>query len=114
MQPNLVGISLHHVLPETITAVVALLIMMIDAVSRNIERRVAGAIALVGLAGAGAAVVSLWSRDGETSYGGMIITDHFRLAFALVFLVVTFLTVLISLRWVKEENLPAGEYFALL
>src|SRR5215216_4690149 len=114
MQPNNTGISLHHVLPETITAVVALVIMMIDAISRNIERRVAGAAALLGLAGAGVAVFSLWNHDGETSYGGMIITDHFRLIFALIFLIVTFLTVLISLRWVKDENLPIGEYFALL
>src|SRR5215210_1596356 len=109
MQPNNIGISLHHVLPETITAVVAVIIMMIDAISRKIERRVAGAVSLLGLAAAAAAVINLWSRDGETSYGGMIITDHFRLAFALVFLVVTFLTVLISLRWVTEENLPVGE-----
>jgi hypothetical protein len=72
MQPNNIGISLHHVLPETITAVVALVIMMVDAISRNIERRIAGAISLLGLAGAGAAVISLWNHDGETSYGGMI------------------------------------------
>src|SRR5215210_3519296 len=114
MQPNNIGISLHHVLPETITAVVAVVIMMIDAISRSIERRVAGAVSLVGLAAAAAAVVSLWNREGETSYGGMIITDHFRLIFAIVFLIVTFLTVLISMRWVKEEELPVGEYFALL
>ncbi|MFP5263424.1 MAG: NADH-quinone oxidoreductase subunit N [Blastocatellia bacterium] len=114
MQPNNIGISLHHVLPETITAVVAVLIMMMDAASRSIERRVAGAVSLAGLAGAAAAAISLWGRDGETSYGGMIITDHFRLVFALVFLIVTFLTVLISLRWVKDEDLPVGEYFALL
>src|SRR6185369_8999405 len=51
---------------------------------------------------------------GETSFKGMIITDDFRLVFAFVFLIVTFLTVLISLRWVKDEGLPVGEYFALL
>jgi NADH-quinone oxidoreductase subunit N len=28
--------------------------------------------------------------------------------------VVTFLTVLISLRWIEDEQLPTGEYFALL
>ena len=114
MQPNDIGINLHAVLPETITAVVAFVIMMVDAISRNIERRIAGAISLVGLLGAGAATVSLWRHDGETSYGGMIVTDHFRLIFAAIFLAVTFLTVLISLRWVKEEELPVGEYFALL
>jgi NADH-quinone oxidoreductase subunit N len=114
MQPNDLGINLQAVLPETITAVVAFIIMMIDAISHNIERRIAGAISLIGLVAAGVAAAMLWKHDGEVSYGGMIITDHFRLIFAFVFLIVTFLTILISLRWVKEEELPVGEYFALL
>src|SRR5256714_12844130 len=119
MQPNDLGINLHAVLPETIIAVVAFIIMMVDAISRNIERRIAGAISLIGLIAAGVAVATLWKHDGEASYGvagqpGMIITDHFRLVFAFVFLIVAFLTVLISLRWVKDEELPVGEYFALL
>jgi NADH-quinone oxidoreductase subunit N len=109
-----VGINLHAILPEMITAVVAILIMVFDAISRQIERRVAGALSLAGLAAAAAAVVSLWNHDGETSYGGMIINDHFRLMFAMIFLIVTFLTVLISLRWIKDEELPVGEYFTLL
>src|ERR1044071_5351629 len=114
MQPNSLGINLHAILPETITATVAVLIMMVDAISRKIERRIAGAISLLGLVGAAIATVTLWNHNGETSYGGMIITDHFRLIFAFVFLIVTFLTVLISMRWVKDEGLPIGEYFALL
>src|ERR1044072_6594396 len=114
MQPNDIGINLQAVLPEMITSAVAVIIMMIDAISRHIERRVAGVLSLLGLAGAAVAVASLWNHNGETSYGGMIITDHFRLIFAFVFLIVTFLTVLISMRWVKDEGLPVGEYFALL
>ena len=109
-----IGINYHAILPETITALVAVLIMMIDAFSRKIERRFAGALSLVGLIAAGAAVVSLWGSDGQTSFRGMIITDDFRLFFALIFLIVTVLTVLISLRWVQDESLPTGEYFALL
>lgn len=109
-----IGINYHAILPETITASVAVLIMMIDALARKIERRVAGAVSLLGLIGAAVAVVSLWGRNGETSFRGMIITDDFRLFFAMIFLVVTFLTVLISLRWVEDEALPTGEYFALL
>ena len=107
-------INYHAILPETITASVAVLIMMIDAMARKIERRVAGAVSLLGLIAAGVAVVSLWGRNGETSFKGMIITDDFRLFFAMIFLVVSFLTVLISLRWVEDEVLPTGEYFALL
>jgi NADH-quinone oxidoreductase subunit N len=88
--------------------------MMIDALAQKLERRVAGIVSLLGLIGAAFAVASLWGGDGETSFKGMIITDNFRLSFAMIFLVVTFLTVLISLRWVDDESLPAGEYFALL
>lgn len=109
-----VGINFHAILPEIITAVVAILIMVFDAISRKIESRFAGVLSLAGLAAAALAVVSLWNHDGETSYGGMIINDHFRLMFAMIFLIVTFLTVLISLRWIKDEELPVGEYFALL
>lgn len=109
-----IGINYHAILPETITASVAVLIMVIDALARNIERRVAGVISLLGIAGAAGAVVSLWGRNVETSFKGMIITDDFRLFFAMIFLVVTFLTVLISLRWIEDEALPVGEYFALL
>src|SRR5690349_16724365 len=114
IQPNDIGINLQAVLPETILAVAAFIIMTVDAISRKIERRIAGAISLVGLIAAGVAAATLWNHNGETSYGGMIITDHFRLVFAFIFLIVTILTVLISLRWVQEEELPVGEYFALL
>ena len=38
------GINYHAILPETITASVAVLIMMIDALARKIERRVAGGL----------------------------------------------------------------------
>src|SRR5712692_4034465 len=109
-----IGINYHAILPETITASVAVLIMMIDAVARKIERRVAGVVCLLGTLAAAGAVLSLWGRNGETSFRGMIITDDFRTFFAMIFLVVTFLTVLISLRWLEDEALPTGEYFALL
>lgn len=97
-----------------ILSVVAIVIMMIDAFAKRIERKIAGAISLVGLLGAGAALISLWGKGGETSYAGMIITDEFRLFFSLIFILVAILILFISLRWVEEENLPKGEYFALL
>jgi NADH-quinone oxidoreductase subunit N len=108
------GISFRAVLPETITASVAVIIMMVDAIYRRIERRVAGVLSLLGLIGAALAVFGLWGRESEEAYAGMIVTDPLRLFFAGIFLLVAFLIVLISLRWVEEEDLPTGEYFALL
>jgi NADH-quinone oxidoreductase subunit N len=88
--------------------------MLFDAISRKIERRLAGAVSLIGLLAAAAAIISLFGLPVETSFRGMIIVDDFRLFFSLIFIITTILTVLISLRWVKDEDLPTGEYFSLL
>lgn len=108
------AISYHAVLPEMIMAGAALLIMILDAISRRIEQKLAGAISIAGIAAAAAAVLSLWGQSGRTAFAGMVIVDELRLFFAMTFLIVALLTVLISLRWIRDEGLPGGEYFALL
>jgi NADH-quinone oxidoreductase subunit N len=114
MQPSDLAISYHAILPETITAAAGLLIMVLDALSVKTERRLSAGLALGALAASGIAVVSLWERGGASYFSGMIVNDQFRLSFAMIFLVATFLTVLISMRWIREEALPPGEYYALL
>src|SRR5260370_33131039 len=114
MQPDQLAISYHAILPETITAAAGVLIMIIDAVSARAERRLSGGLALGALAASAAAVISLWERGGASYFSGMIVNDAFRLFFAMILLIVTFLTVLISLQWIREEGLPPGEYYALL
>jgi NADH-quinone oxidoreductase subunit N len=44
----------------------------------------------------------------------MIVLDELRLSFTLIFLLVAFLTILISSVWIETENLPAGEFHSLL
>ena len=112
--PRNLGISYLAILPEMITAGTAVILMMIDALYRKLERRVAGVVSIVGLLATAASIVVLWTRPPSESFSGMIATDEFRLFFAMIFVIVAVLIVLISLRWVDEENLPKGEYFALL
>lgn len=113
MEPSQVGINYHAILPELITSGVAIILMMVEAFMRPAERRVAGVVSLAGLIAAGVALFSLRGHN-TTSFMGMIITDDFRLLFSAIFLIVTALTVLISIRWIEDEQLPTGEYFALL
>ena len=49
-----------------------------------------------------------------TSWNGMIAHDNLRLSFSFVFLFVSAMTVLISTVWIEREDVPAGEYHALL
>ena len=44
----------------------------------------------------------------------MIAHDNLRLSFSFVFLFVTAMTILVSTVWVERENVPVGEYHALL
>jgi NADH-quinone oxidoreductase subunit N len=44
----------------------------------------------------------------------MIVLDELRLGFTFVFLVVSGLTILVSMVWVENERLPAGEFHSLL
>src|SRR5882672_8675370 len=44
----------------------------------------------------------------------MILLDELRLGFTLVFLIVSALTLLVSMVWVENERLPAGEFHSLL
>ena len=44
----------------------------------------------------------------------MIAHDSLRYSFSFVFLFVTAITILVSTVWVERENVPVGEYHALL
>ena len=44
----------------------------------------------------------------------MIVLDELRLSFTLIFIIVSILTILIAMVWLETEELPAGEFHALL
>ncbi len=55
-----------------------------------------------------------WTGASTSAFNGMIVLDELRLSFTLIFLFVSALTILISMVWVENEKLPAGEFHALL
>ena len=102
--------------PELIVCGAAVLVMLVDAFVKPAQRWITGGIALAGLALGAAATIWLWA-SGTASYdafNGMIVLDELRLGFTLIFLLVSFLTLLISTVWVEGEQLPAGEFHSLL
>jgi NADH:ubiquinone oxidoreductase subunit 2 (subunit N) len=76
---------------------------------------VTGTISLAGLAIAAAVLGMMWSGgNAAVGWNGMIATDSLRLSFSFVFLFVTAMTILVSTIWIEREDVPAGEYHALL
>ncbi|MBA2732985.1 MAG: NADH-quinone oxidoreductase subunit N, partial [Acidobacteria bacterium] len=105
------------IMPELIVCVVAVLVMLLDAFARPSQRWLTGGLSLAGLAGAGVASVLMWMNWTGVPAGdfnGMIVIDELRLSFTLIFLLVSAMTILISMIWVENEKLPAGEFHALL
>lgn len=102
------------ILPELIVAAAGVLVMIYDSFVPR-QRSVTGMISLAGLAAAAIALGMMWSGSGAaTAWNGMVVTDSLRLSFSFVFLLVTAMTILISTVWTDRENVPVGEYHALL
>ena len=109
-------INFPLIAPELIVCIVGVVVMMVDAFARPKQRWITGGISLLGLGTAGVTSIWLWLswRGLSQAFNGMIVLDELRLGFTLVFLVVSALTILISMVWVKTEDLPAGEFHSLL
>ncbi len=111
INPN---VNIPIILPEIVIAVAGIIVMVYDSFFPN-QRRVSGAISMLGL-GLAAVLLALMWTDGlpGSAFNGMIAHDNLRLAFSFVFLLVTAMTILISTVWVENEDVPVGEYHALL
>jgi NADH-quinone oxidoreductase subunit N len=115
-QAVVIDINWWLIAPEVIVCTAAVVVMMVDAFSRQSQRWLTGSIALGGILGA--AVISIWLwrswRGAAQAFNGMIVLDELRLGFTLIFLLVSALTILLSTVWVAGERLPAGEFHSLL
>jgi len=113
VDPN---VNVWAVMPETVVAVTGIIVMLYDCISPK-QKNVTGAISLIGLAASAILLGVMWSGTGSvptTSWNGMIVHDNLRLSFSFVFLIVSAITILVSTVWIEREDVPAGEYHALL
>jgi NADH-quinone oxidoreductase subunit N len=76
------------------------------------ERMAIGGLGIVGLAGAGISSALLWNRNASSF--GVIVADNFGLFITFVLVVVGVLTIMFSSQVVSRDEMPKGEYYALL
>src|SRR4051812_6963013 len=116
LQLTVPDVNLSLILPELIVCAVGVLVMLIDAFAKPTQRWITGATSMAGLIAAASGSVWLWLswRGVSEAFNGMIVLDELRLGFTLVFLIVSALTILVSMVWVENERLPAGEFHSLL
>src|SRR6266436_1767410 len=109
-------INLTLIAPELIVGIAGVAVMLVDAFGRRGQRWVTGALSIIALVAA--ALASVWlgtsSSAPHDAFNGMIVLDELRLSFTLIFLIVSILTILVAMVWIEIEDLPAGEFHALL
>lgn len=106
--------NVYAIVPEMIVAATGIIVMLYDCFFPK-QRNVTGAMSLIGLIASGIMLATMWGGDvPASSWGGMVAHDNLRLSFSFVFLFVSAMTILISTIWVERENVPVGEYHALL
>ncbi len=113
VNPN---VNISIILPELVVAIAGVIVMVYDSFFPR-QRLVTGAVSIIGLAVSALLLASMWTSDYSVpaaAWNGMIAHDNLRLGFSFVFLLVTALTILISTVWVEREDIPVGEYNALL
>lgn len=107
------NVSIQAVLPEMIVALTGIIVMLFDSFKPK-QKVATTVISLIGLEIAALVLISMWGDTPKFSWNGMIVNDSLRMSFSLVFLFVTAMTILVSTVWTDREDVPVGEYHALL
>lgn len=105
--------NIMAVLPEMVVAVTGIIVMLYDSFMPK-QKTVTTVISLIGLEISALLLIWMWNDPPAGSWNGMIAHDGLRVSFSLVFLFVSAMTILVSTVWTEREDIPVGEYHALL
>src|SRR5439155_12711175 len=102
-------------LPGLLVALTAMVVMVADLIVTGPERDALAAVALLVLAAAAGAALWLWAHGaGPGGFGDTLRADRYALFFALLLVAATALSILLSVDFLRQQALPAGEYYALM
>jgi NADH-quinone oxidoreductase subunit N len=108
------NVNMTAILPELVVAFAGIVAMVYDSFFPR-DRVTTAVISIAGLIVSGVLLAMMWGQPLPFgTWNGMIAHDNLRLGFSFVFLLVSLMTILISTIWVEREDVPSGEYHALL
>ncbi|MBW2056794.1 MAG: NADH-quinone oxidoreductase subunit N [Deltaproteobacteria bacterium] len=108
-------INFRIIMPEIILAAFGMLVLLVSVFSSSREegKDHLGYISLFGVILALGFSLPLFGK-AQSGFNGMITADSFAAFFKLVFGLICLLTILISVGYTKQEDIPMGEYYALV
>jgi len=107
-------IDFYLISPEMIITAFGFLVLLVDVFLAKEERKgYLGILSLVGIVLAFFYTLPLVG-SGKTGFEGMFTSDGFAIFFKITFLIIAFLTLLISMGYTSREGIESGEYYALV
>jgi NADH-quinone oxidoreductase subunit N len=105
--------DLLALLPEILMTLAACIVLLVDIGTHHQYKQRLG-WGCIGAVLITLVVMGLLPDTGGNAFGGMFIADSYAAFFKVLFLLAVLLTVLVSLRYLDDENAHYGEYYALL
>ena len=108
-------INMGSIIPELMVVITALVILLVDLVLEKDKKTPLAFLGLLGLATSFIASVIMW-REGvsEYAFNMMIVIDKFTLFFNGLFALAAFITLLISINYIRDEGINYGEFYVLV
>ncbi len=104
--------ELNAIVPMACVTAAALAAMVAEAFRAKDERMPIAPLGVIGLLGAAVATIFLWDR--HTSSFGLVTGDNFGLFVTFILVIVGLLSLAFSGPTLDREDLPRGEYYALM
>jgi NADH-quinone oxidoreductase subunit N len=102
-------------LPGIAVVVAAAAVMVVDLLRRDGGAAVLAGVGVIGLGAAIALAAAAWSGGGDpAAFQNMLRGDRYGLFFSIVICASAALTLLMSVEFVREWGLPAGDFYTLL
>ncbi|HLG71855.1 MAG TPA: NADH-quinone oxidoreductase subunit N [Chloroflexota bacterium] len=106
--------SAYVAMPEIVVTVLAMLMLLFEAVLREKQKRGLTWLALLGFVVALALNLYQWGGGRFSAYNDAMVVDNFTVFFNTLFLATAILVVLMAPAYLKERALPFGEFYCLL
>jgi NADH-quinone oxidoreductase subunit N len=107
------AIDLRLILPEIIICLFAIIILVVDPFLDKGKKIVSAHLSWLAIALAFLANLSLWDIQ-QTTFSEMFLVDNYAGFFKFIFLAGSFLIILLSINYLKREEIFHGEYFSLI
>lgn len=105
--------TLTPILPEMIMIFAGLLVLLVDLFIKKEHTARLGWAGLLGVVGAAVATYRLMGINGSF-FAGTVLLDPFSTFFKFVFYIACGLGILLSINYLKVEDIHRGEYYALM